>query len=58
MDYMNEIGEICKMNIVPKVFHKIAVDLFELITKNPSTFREFNYTILNDEIFDRKHISE
>ncbi|XP_031624867.1 senecionine N-oxygenase-like [Contarinia nasturtii] len=58
INYLYELSEICRMNVVPKVFHILCEDLFNLYVQYPTSFREFNYTILDDETFERKHISE
>lgn len=58
MDYVIELSEIVGMNIVPKVFFKMLPDLLKLNVQFPNSFRDFNYTISDDETFERKQIAK
>lgn len=58
VDYLNELSEICQVNIVPKVFCDVFMDLVKLNFQYPTSYRDFNYKILDDKTFERKHISE
>lgn len=54
MKELSEIGNIVKM---PEVIFKIYDDCNELRVKYPNTYREFNYTIIDDQTFTCEHIT-
>lgn len=58
VEYFDWLAKMCQMNIVPKVFHTIFLDLLKMFVQYPNSFREFNYTILDDDTFERKHFTE
>lgn len=41
---------------MPNVLLRIYDDCNELRIEHPNTYREFNYTIIDDETFERTHI--
>lgn len=57
VNYFNELQRICGMDMVPKVFYDIYLDLLKLNVQHPNSYREFNYTIVDNETFTRKHMS-
>lgn len=42
---------------MPEVLLKIYEDCNDLRIEYPNSFREFNYTIIDDETFVRNHIT-
>lgn len=57
MKYMKELSEIGNIAKVPDVVYKIYDDCNELRVKYPNTYREFNYTIIDDQTFTCEHIT-
>lgn len=55
--YLRELSEIGQMIKMPEVLFKIYEDCNELRIQYPSSYREFNYTIIDDETFERSRIS-
>lgn len=54
--YFREIIEIGQLPKMPEVLFKIFDDCNELRLQYPNTYREFNYTIIDDETFERSKI--
>ncbi|XP_055314740.1 flavin-containing monooxygenase 1-like [Sitodiplosis mosellana] len=54
--YLQDLSNIGQMIKIPNVLLKIYDDCNELRTQYPNTYREYNYTIIDDETFERKHI--
>lgn len=57
-EYMDDLSELSQMKKVPPVFTKIFLDFFDLEENSKKSRRDFNYTILDDETFERKPISK
>lgn len=55
---MKELSVIGQWTKVPEVVLKIYLDCNELRVKYPTSYREFNYTIIDEETFERRHMSE
>lgn len=53
--YLRELSSIGEMIKVPEVLLKIYLDCNELRAQNPSTYREFNYKIIDDDNFEVHH---
>lgn len=55
--YLRELSELGQMIKMPEVLLEIYNDVNDLRIEYPNTYREFNYTIINDKTFERCHIS-
>lgn len=57
-NYFRELSEIGKMIKMPEVLLKIFDDCNDLRIQYPNTYRQFNYSIIDDETFERNQVFE
>lgn len=57
-NYLKQITKLCDITPIPDVLYKIALDSFDLFLNQPTTFRRFKYSVVDNNNFTRTKIND
>lgn len=50
-NYFNQLAELANIENIPEIYDAIMTDVLRDMEEQPTEFRKFNYTIIDDETF-------